>query len=255
MYDVCVGLGYHCESTYQIRRITGDDRAHFFDWLDLDFESVLRTLATDFREVLRPGLTEPFSNGTCALDTGSRIRFFHDFHARPDAPLTAEDIADQVAGVRAKFQHLAARWRELTASRAHVLYVHHDAFDELEAADLARLHTLLRERHPGHRFSLLWLRRTPPGDTAALPPGVRWDTVAERPGRWQGDDAQWDAAFAALAAPPDSAAPDSAAPDSDPNATDPNATAAPDAPAPGPARTRPGPGPQAGPLSRPAPRT
>lgn len=36
MYDVCAGLGYHCESTYQPRRITGQDRAHFFDWLDLD---------------------------------------------------------------------------------------------------------------------------------------------------------------------------------------------------------------------------
>ena len=235
MYDVCVGLGYHCESTYQIRRITGDDRAHFFDWLDLDFASVLDTLATDFREVLRPGLTEPFSNGTCALDTGSRIRFFHDFHARGDGPLTAEDIAGQFTAVRAKFKHLAARWRDLAASRAHVLYVHHDAFDELEAADLARLHTLLRDRHPGHRFSLLWLRRTPPDGTADLPPGVRWGTVAERPGRWEGDDAQWDAAFAALA-----------------DATD---SAALDAPCPGPGRTRPEPGPQTGPRSRPATRT
>ncbi|MFD6876648.1 MULTISPECIES: papain-like cysteine peptidase [unclassified Streptomyces] len=222
MYDVCVGLGYHCESTYQIRRITGDDRAHFFDWLDLDFASVLDTLATDFREVLRPGLTEPFGNGTCALDTGSRIRFFHDFHATAGGPLTAEDIAGQFASVRAKFEHLAARWRDLTASRAHVLYVHHDAFDEVEAADLARLHTLLREHHPGHRFSLLWLRRTPPGDTAGLPPGVRWGTVAALPGRWEGDDAQWDAAFAAL-----------------------------DPPAPGPGPVRPG----SGPLSRPTTRT
>ncbi|MFD8435761.1 hypothetical protein ACFV2I_11770 [Streptomyces microflavus] len=40
MYDVCVGLGYHCESTYQLRRITGVGRAHFFDWLDLDLVAV-----------------------------------------------------------------------------------------------------------------------------------------------------------------------------------------------------------------------
>ncbi|MET9605000.1 DUF1796 family putative cysteine peptidase [Streptomyces sp. NPDC006512] len=200
MYDVCVGLGYHCESTHQIRRITGDERAHFFDWLDLDFDSVYDTLATDFREVLRPGLTEPFGNSTCALDTGSRIRFFHDFHTPDGGPLTAHDIADQFPAVRAKFEHLAERWRRLTASPTRVLYVHHDAFDEREAADLARLHALLRDRHPGHRFALLWLRRTLPGDTAALPPGVRWGTVAARPGRWQGDDAQWDAAFAALGA-------------------------------------------------------
>ncbi|MFI5617159.1 papain-like cysteine peptidase [Streptomyces sp. NPDC051567] len=198
MHDVCVGLGYHCESTYQIRRITGDDRAHFFDWLDLDFASVLETIGTDFRDVLRPGLTQPFSNGACALDNGSRIRFFHDFHAPDDGPLTAEVISGQLSLVRAKFDHLAGRWRDLTASRSRVLYIHHDAFDELEAVDLKRLHDLLRVRYPGHRFALLWLRRTPPADTSALPPGVSWGTVAELPGRWQGDDQEWDAAFAAL---------------------------------------------------------
>jgi hypothetical protein len=30
-FDVCVSLGRHCESTYQVRRITGNERAHFFD--------------------------------------------------------------------------------------------------------------------------------------------------------------------------------------------------------------------------------
>ncbi|MET9667587.1 DUF1796 family putative cysteine peptidase [Streptomyces sp. NPDC006475] len=199
MYDVCVGLGYHCESTYQIRRITGSDRAHFFDWLDLEFESVLEAVESDFRNVLRPGLTEPFGDGACALDRGSDIRFFHEFRAAEGQPLTADDIARQFPAVRAKFEHLAARWRELTSSDARVLYVHHDAFDELTASDLRRLRALLSARSPGHRFTLLWLRRTPPPDAAALPPGIAWDTVAARPGRWEGDDDAWDAAFARLA--------------------------------------------------------
>jgi hypothetical protein len=193
-----VGLGYHCESTHQIRRITGDERAHFFDWLDLDFESVLALLDTDFRDVLLPGSAEPFSDGLCAHDRGTGIRFFHEFTPQSGQKLTLPDIEAQIPTVRAKFTYLADRWRELTCSSERVLYVHHDAFDELTDSDLGRLHQLLGRRYPGHRFALLWLRRTPPDSVAALPPGVHWDTVPEVPGHWQGDDGAWDRAFAAL---------------------------------------------------------
>ncbi|MDX3852416.1 DUF1796 family putative cysteine peptidase [Streptomyces sp. AK02-01A] len=195
MYDTCVGLGYHCESTHQIRRITGNDRAHFFDWLDLDFEAVVRLIAEDFDGVLRPGLVEPFSDGLCALDRGSDIRFFHDFRPSSGERLSQADIDRQLTGVHAKFQALAARWRALAQSAAYVLYVHHDAFDEATAADLRRLRLVIATARPGHRFDLLWLRRTAPEDGDALGPGIAWGTVAAAPGRWQGDDAEWDAAF------------------------------------------------------------
>ncbi|CAM5549701.1 hypothetical protein GCM10010329_26500 [Streptomyces spiroverticillatus] len=197
-YDTCVGLGYHCESTHQIRRITGTDRAHFFDWLDLDYASVLALLETDFRDVLRTGASEPFSDGHCAHDRGTGIRFFHEFHPAAGDRLTQQDIDRQLPSVREKFQHLAERWRKRTRSDERTLYVHHDAFDELTDADLARLPKLLAHRYPGHRFAVLWLRRTPPASTAALPPGVVWDTVPEVPGRWQGSDADWDRVFGAL---------------------------------------------------------
>ncbi|CAM5266922.1 Papain-like cysteine peptidase OS=Streptomyces cyaneofuscatus OX=66883 GN=G3I52_30200 PE=4 SV=1 [Streptomyces cyaneofuscatus] len=118
MYDVCVGLGYHCESTYQLRRITGQDRAHFFDWLDLDLVAVREIIAADFANVLRPGLSEPFSNGLCVRDRGSNIRFFHDFNAPKGTPLTPDIVAEQYPGVREKFAYLADRWRALTASRS-----------------------------------------------------------------------------------------------------------------------------------------
>ncbi|MFI0976566.1 papain-like cysteine peptidase [Streptomyces sp. NPDC021093] len=198
LYDVCVGLGYHCESTHQIRRITGDERAHFFDWLDLDFESVLDLLDTDFRNVLLPGLSEPFSDGQCAHDRGTGIRFFHEFRPAAGEPLTLADIEHQLPSVRAKFLHLAERWRALNRSSSRVLYVHHDAFDELTDADLGRLRKQLAHRHPDHRFAVLWLRRTPPASVTALPPGVAWDTVPEVPGRWEGSDEAWDRVFAAL---------------------------------------------------------
>ncbi|MFF3274166.1 papain-like cysteine peptidase [Streptomyces chrestomyceticus] len=196
-YNHCVGLGYHCESTYQIRRVTGVTRAHFFDWLDLDFESVVEAVAEDFRHVLRPGLVEPFDEGRCALDRGSDIRFYHEFHPAAGAgtPLTQADIDAQLPRVRAKFAALAGRWRALAGSVARVLYVHHDAWDELTAADLRRLRAVIAAQHPGHRFDLLWLRRTTPPDADATGPGITWGTVAAAPGRWEGDDAAWDAAL------------------------------------------------------------
>lgn len=198
VYDTCVGLGYHCESTYQIRRFTGIERAAFFDWLDLELSSVVTALTTDFRDVLRPGLSVPASDGACALDEGSGIRFFHDFRAPAGQPLTTALIDEQLPAVRAKYTHLADRWRTMASSSARVLYVHHDAFDEATAADVHRLHAVLAAQHGGHRFGLLWLRRTPPADADGLPPGVGWDTVPLVEGRWQGDDASWDRALARL---------------------------------------------------------
>ncbi|MET9554480.1 DUF1796 family putative cysteine peptidase [Streptomyces sp. NPDC006645] len=202
-FDVCVGLGYHCETTYQLRRITGNESAHFFDWLDLDLDAVVEIIAEDFAHVLLPGQVEPFSDGLCALDRASDIRFFHDFRPSDGRLLTQEDIDRQFDGVRAKFMALAERWRALAASRAHVLYVHHDAFDESGARDLARLRHVIATAHPGQRFSLLWLRRTPPADAGDLAPGITWGTVAEAPGRWEGDDAQWDEVFSAVPISPD----------------------------------------------------
>ncbi|NJQ04652.1 DUF1796 family putative cysteine peptidase [Streptomyces lonarensis] len=194
-FDSCVGLGYHCEVTHQLRRVTGDERAAFFDWLDLELASVVEAIDTDFREVLRPGAVEPFSDGLCALDRGSDIRFFHDFAPGEPGRLTREDIEEQLPAVRAKFRHLADRFRARAASSARVLYIHHDAFDESAADDLRRLRATLAAAHPGHRFALLWVRRTPPTDGAALPPGIAWDTTPLVPGRWEGDDSAWDDVF------------------------------------------------------------
>ncbi|WP_103503182.1 papain-like cysteine peptidase [Streptomyces sp. SM14] len=197
-FDDCVGLGYHCEVTHQIRRVTGNERAAYFDWLDLDLEAVIETIEADFTNVLRPGLTEPFGDGLFALDRGSGIRFFHEFAASGPKGLSEADIERQIDAVRAKFTHLADRFRSLATSDRRVLYIRNDAFDEHDAADLRRLRAAIATQYPGHRFALLWLRRTVPADAAQLPPGIAWGAVPLVPGRWEGDDAAWDAAFDAL---------------------------------------------------------
>ncbi|MEK8146014.1 papain-like cysteine peptidase [Streptomyces sp. M10(2022)] len=140
-------------------------------------------LDASFRNVLQPGQSEPFDNGACALDRGSDIRFFHEFRASaPDGRLTQADIDRQLPDVAVKFAYLSQRWLAMVASDAHVLYVHHDAFDEADADDLRRLRATLAGQRPGHRFDLLWLRRTPPSPQAAgsLPDNIAWSTVPLR---------------------------------------------------------------------------
>ncbi|WIX80142.1 DUF1796 family putative cysteine peptidase [Amycolatopsis carbonis] len=198
MFDLCVGLGQHCESTYQIRRITGQESAHFFDWLEIDLVFVQQALDTDFQVLLDPGRMALMTDGEGAIDLGAGIEFYHEFHAKPDAKLTLEDVEEQLPAVREKLAFLARRWRELVASPQRVLYVRQDANGVETAADLERLQTTLRERYPGHDFAILWLRRTTPDDLDKLPPGIACREIPLLEGRWQGDDAAWDELFATL---------------------------------------------------------
>jgi hypothetical protein len=197
-YDLCVGLGQHCESTYQIRRITGQETAHFFDWLEIDLLYVQQALDTDFREMLRSGRMTLTSDGEGAYDLDAGIEFYHEFTARPGTKLTVADIEERLPAAREKFAFLADRWRELVASPARVLYIRQDANGVETAADLARLQNSLRDRNPGHDFAILWLRRSSPEDLAELPPGIAYREVPLLPGRWQGDDDAWDKLFASL---------------------------------------------------------
>ncbi|MFF2964542.1 DUF1796 family putative cysteine peptidase [Streptomyces sp. NPDC057963] len=197
-FDLCVGLGQHCESTYQIRRITGQETAQFFDWLEIDLVFVRQALDTDFRGLLKPGRMALTTDGQGAIDLDASIELYHEFHAQPGAELTLADVEEQLPAVREKLEFLAGRWRELVASPARVLYVRQDANGVETAADLERLQTTLRERYPGHDFAILWLRRTAPEELDKLPPGVACRELPLLEGRWQGDDRAWDEMFAAL---------------------------------------------------------
>jgi hypothetical protein len=197
-FDLCVGLGQHCESTYQIRRILGQESAHFFDWLEIDLVSVRDAIATDFADVLHPGKLSLTTDGTGALDLGAGIEFYHEFHAQEGKDLTLDDIEVQLSTVREKYAFLADRWREMTASSARVLYVRQDANGVEKVADIRELRDTIADRYPGHDFAILWLGRTPPADLDHPPPGVAFREVPLLPDRWQGDDDAWDALFADL---------------------------------------------------------
>jgi Putative papain-like cysteine peptidase (DUF1796) len=197
-HEFCLGLGQHCESTYQIRRITGQESAHFFDWLEIDLEFVQQAIETDFRGLLKPGRMTLTTDGAGAVDLDAGIEFYHEFAARPDADLTLADVEAQLPGVREKLAFLASRWREMVTSSARVLYVRQDANGVETVADICRLQDTLTDRYPGHEFAILWLGRAEPASVDKLPPGIAFREVGLVPGRWQGDDAAWDALFGSL---------------------------------------------------------
>ncbi|MFJ4923705.1 DUF1796 family putative cysteine peptidase [Streptomyces sp. NPDC088725] len=199
-YDLCIGLGQHCESTFQIRRITGQESAHFFDWLEIDLEFVRVAIETDFRDVLRPGKISLTTDGGGALDFGAGIEFYHEFTAEADGDLTLADIESQLPAVREKYAFLATRWQEMASSSARVLYIRQDANGVESVSDICQLQDTIATRYPGHDFALLWLRRSVPDDLDALPPGIAFREVALAPGRWQGDDEAWDGLFNSLPA-------------------------------------------------------
>jgi len=197
-HDLCVGLGQHCESTYQIRRITGQENAHFFDWLEIDLVFVQQAIETDFRGLLRPGRMALTTDGQGAVDLDAGIEFYHEFTARPGAELTVADVEEQLPVVQEKMAFLATRWREMVTSQARVLYVRQDANGVESVADLRLLRDTIADRYPGHDFAILWLRRSAPEDVEKLPAGTAFREVGLVPGRWQGDDAAWDALFGSL---------------------------------------------------------
>ncbi|MEV6284044.1 hypothetical protein [Kribbella sp. NPDC051770] len=164
-----VGLGRHCESTYQLRRITGVEQANYFDWLDLDHRALVGLLARDFDGVLLDVV--PDDEGQCALDRDTGVRYYHDFSS-------ADAIAAELPAVREKYAFLAERWRAMVASGEQVVYVLQDALDEISVDDLQAVRAVLPSR-----AEVLWIRRTP------LPGAV---VITTQPGRWEGDDRQWD---------------------------------------------------------------
>lgn len=168
-----VGLGRHCESTYQLRRITGVEQANYFDWLDLDHRALVGLLASDFSGVLLDGNVVADDEGQCALDRATGVRYYHDFSS-------AEAIAAELPAVRAKYAFLAERWRAMESGE-QVVYVLQDALDEMTVADLDVVRAALEKRQAG--FDLLWIRRT-------ARPGAL--VITAQPGRWEGDDRQWD---------------------------------------------------------------
>ena len=215
-----ISLGYTCEIKYQLSRalyqradpegsedafrrlLFTPDLGHtsferqLFDWQITPFEAVIAYLEHDFRGVFEREDLTVSADGAEAVHRILHTRHPHEFKS-PAGPLTEAMIDRAYADARAKFDHLAERFRQLLGRPGPYLYV----FRQIRIYDDAvKLAALLAARSPQHRFRLLFVDFD--GDSQIIAPvnGAQvfkgWvPLVPHKPPerRWEGDDAHWDA--------------------------------------------------------------
>jgi tetratricopeptide (TPR) repeat protein len=105
-----IGLGYRCDVAFQLRMHGAENVAHFFDWLAIPIEGVIKTIEADF-DVFYPDhlVLNTKHDSHCVEDKLTGTLFHHQFplfagHMQPDFLLHYEPFIK-------KFQHLAARFR------------------------------------------------------------------------------------------------------------------------------------------------
>lgn len=186
MFGHVVSVGGDCQPAHQIRRITGLHHAHVFDWLLVRADGVAALLESDFAEWLAPDTlfleAEPYAH---VRDARYGVQFLHDFALQPD-------FLRGLPQVRAKYEALVQRWRQLMDADAAVLFVWKG--DE-GAPAVARIARALQRARGGRPSHLLALR----SDVEEAPwqlPGISNRFMRQpEPYAWTGEDAAWDALF------------------------------------------------------------
>ena len=114
MFGHVVSVGGDCQPAHQLRRITGLQQAHVFDWLLVRADGVARLLDAGFADWLQPAdlslQAQPYA---CVNDARYGAQFLHDFALH-------EDFLQDLARVRAKYEVLVQRWQLLMASQASI---------------------------------------------------------------------------------------------------------------------------------------
>ncbi|MCW6010890.1 papain-like cysteine peptidase [Micromonospora sp. CPCC 205371] len=208
MFERYIGLGFDCEVTVQLRRLTGLQRAHVFDWYISEHEALAHVLRTDFADFFQRGNLVVTEDRRYVRDEPSGLRVRHIFRSDPDGLMRPELVAQDYPELRARADHLLERWRSTTRSERAVLYVRRDPYDAFTAEQLVELRDVLRDRNPGHRFALLWARDAAlpdvaplEGEVAELADGLYMAGLPvpqPRTVHWRGDDAAWDRLFPKL---------------------------------------------------------
>ncbi len=111
-----ISLGQRCDVAFQLRCHSGNNVAHFFDWLVSPLDSVIGAFERDF-EVFSPDHLETrFGDGHRYVhDRVSGFTFHHQFPTV--GPHVTDDYLLFYPGFAAKFRHLAERFRAFATAR------------------------------------------------------------------------------------------------------------------------------------------
>lgn len=106
-----ISLGQVCDVAFELRMHSGDNTAHFFDWLATPFDALIHILENDF-EVFHPEhlILKRTKNSSFVHDEITNINFFHHFTIY--GKTIPESFLLEYPNFIGKFQYLAARFRE-----------------------------------------------------------------------------------------------------------------------------------------------
>ena len=165
---------------------------HLFDWQITPLKAVIAYLEADFTGVFDLGDLVIDVSGAVAHDV-LRTLHPHDFHPMDEA-LGPADIEAQYPAARAKFDHLADKFRRHLQAPGPFLYVVGGAAQRQEAQRLVKL----LARHPQHSFRILFAPPPSSPDLSDLDDRIAQATLDETQARakpagqeWEGDDAAW----------------------------------------------------------------
>ena len=146
-----ISLGFRCDVAFQLRMHSGDNTAHFFDWLALPARGVIDIIKRDFDVFAPEDLVYAAYPAPGRVDdrrTGTRFHHQFPFQGQRVDP----DFMRGYDPFIAKFRHLAQRFRDYVGSRP-VTLVRRD----ITAREAVELETAVFERFPGADVRFLYL--------------------------------------------------------------------------------------------------
>jgi hypothetical protein len=192
---IAVSLGTNCQVAHQIRRITGQREAFFFDWIVTEHDALLRSAALQFQALLAPKNLQLATNGKSVLDAATGLRFYlHDFPST-NGMIDPDRLEENASVVREKYLRRAGRTRSLLACGEPVLLVRYLVGQPADVCAQQRddITRAFRHHYPEVNVRFLWVTDSP--DVAAA---LGIHCAPPSPLGWTGDDVAWDMALASV---------------------------------------------------------
>ena len=129
-----ISLGEGCDVAYQLRQHSGDNTAHYFDWLSTPAEGLLHLIRNDFPRYTSANLSLHNADDPkgYVADAPTGVHFHHHFPRR--ARLLSKDFLNAYESFAEKFDFLAARLRETV--RTHPVCFVRSAISRTQAIQL-----------------------------------------------------------------------------------------------------------------------
>ncbi len=189
-FTAIISLGRACDTSFQIRRIFGQETSWPFDWLITPYSALCSLIENDFQNFLKEDSLRGANDRV--HDTRLGIEFLHDFKDNLS-------FQEELQFVQEKYFRRIERFLNLMQKSAKILFVRNHQYlnqDILREVESRTLLELLHKSYPSIESHLLVVN----------PFGVDFPEVQERylslvtipqpePFIWSGDNSAWDNVF------------------------------------------------------------